>query len=388
MPQAEAAATVSVPVSVRGLPPDLQIAIIVDGNPEGTIPGGGTRSFKLAKDKPHTFQVDSAVEGQCSSFEGTTICTRFKCLNSIWNLDVIRTQACQMVPVCYEVYVCDSWGCRWDYYCAYEQQCWTQTELSEKGYAFQYYAEHEVMIVDEHGQNVHNWYKDGSSLSFSAQESVVITDERDRKERDTFQDWVVDGIRTESRTLTLGVDRPYYIMAEYGTETQYRVRVLSEFGDPVMDSPNGWYMKGDEATISVQKQVPLDGWMGALGGNRVFVAWHGSDGVESTEPKYTFEVQEPMKLNAEWRTDDSQPITIVVLVVLVALAVSISAFYWRWRTRPISSPSSPRMVSSVSVQPSEYVPTQLPDAGMQVCFGCGSPVPSDSAACPRCGKPI
>jgi hypothetical protein len=33
--------------------------------------------------------------------------------------------------LCYEVWYCESWDptwCWWDYYCTYEQQCWTTTE--------------------------------------------------------------------------------------------------------------------------------------------------------------------------------------------------------------------------------------------------------------------
>jgi len=187
-----------------------------------------------------------------------------------------------------------------------------------------------VLVEDRHGQNVDNWYKQDSQDSFSAKESVVTRDESNVKERDVFQDWMVNGVPMETRTLTLRVDKPYYVRAEYRVETEYRVRISSEFGTPSMDNPKGWYMKGQEATVSIEREIPLEGWMGALGGKRVFNGWTSQTGLESRTPTFTFEVDEPKRLQAEWRTDDSQPMTILaalVIVIIVFVILVIALLY-------------------------------------------------------------
>jgi hypothetical protein len=327
-PQA-AAATVSIPITVKGMPSSVQVSVIVDGSQQGTIPGGGTKSFKVDKSKAHTFQVDSEIKGHCSSYENREVCSRHKCENSVWNLDVVSTQNCQTVPVCYEVWYCDPWNpgwCWWDYYCNYEQQCWTSTELTDKGHTFEFYTEHEVAVSDVHGQNVDNWVRDGGSITLSAQQSVATIDESDVKEKDVFQAWIVNGARMTSRDLPLKIDKPYYAKAEYATETQVRVKVTSDYGNPTVDNPDGWYMKGHEATVSIEKELPADGVMGALGGRRIFVAWRSPQGVESKEPTFTFSVQQPTTLRAEWRADDSMPITILSalgIIIIAALAVFV-----------------------------------------------------------------
>lgn len=326
VPQAVAVATFSVPISIKGLPSTLSTTIIIDGKQSGTIPGGGSKSFQVDKKSGHTFEVDAEIKGSCSSYQGTSVCTRYRTPNNVWTVEIIKQQECHMVPVCYQVYVCDCCCCWWETYCGYEQQCWTTTELSEKGHTFEYYGEHEVAISDRHGQNVDNWYKDGADLNISTEQYAVTKDEADIKERDIFRNWIVNGVPMESKTLALKVDKPYYLTAEYETETQYGIKVSSEFGNPTMDKPKGWYMKGEEATISIQKEIPTEGWWGALGGKRVFVGWRSDTGVQSSLPTFAFVVEEPTTLRAEWRADDWMPITILSalgIIIIAALAVFV-----------------------------------------------------------------
>ena len=357
-PQA-AAATVSIPITIKGMPSSVQVSVIVDGSQQGTIPGGGTKSFKVDKSKAHTFQVDPEIKGQCSSYENREVCSRHKCENNVWNLDVVSTQTCQTVPVCYDVWYCDPWNpgwCWWDYYCTYEQQCWTSTELTDKGHTFEYYTEHEVAVSDVHGQNVDNWVRDGGSITISAQQSVATIDESDVKEKDVFQAWIVNGARMTSRDLPLKVDKPYYAKAEYATETQFKVKVSSEFGNPTIDHTEGWYMRGQEASVSIEKELPAEGFMGMLGGRAVFVAWRSPQGVESKDPTYTFTVQEPKSLVAEWKTDNSQPMTILAGIAgAIVVLVVIFALY---RTGRLSRPSPPPPAAAAKAEPTELEKTQ------------------------------
>ena len=329
-PRPVAAATISIPITIKGLSPQLSTSLTIDGKDVGMIPGGGTKSFKVDKSTAHTFQVDPEIKGFCTSYEGRDVCNRFVNSNNVWTLDVISTQNCQTVPVCWDYYYyCDYWGyCWYQPYCTYQQQCWTTTELAEKGHTFAYDVENQVVVVDPHGQNTDTWQKVDQSVSLTAEKFVVTRDESNVKERDVFVHWVVNGAPMEGNTLTMKSDKPLFIRAEYRTEASYRVRGSSEFGNPTMDSVDGWYMKGQEATISVEKEVPSEGIMGALGGKEVFVAWRSPRGVESRDPTYAFTVQDATSLQAQWRTDDSQPMTILgALVVLVVVVLAILALY-------------------------------------------------------------
>jgi len=331
----------------------LSTNVIVDGKQMGTIPGGGTKSFKVDKSSAHTFEVESEIKGSCTTYEGRSICSRFMNPNNVWTLDVISTQNCQMVPVCYNAYwYCDPWGvCWWEPWCTYEQQCWTTTELSEKGHVFDYHVEHQVVVADVHGQNTNTWSKVDTDISLSADQFVVTKDENDIKEQDVFVAWVVNGAPTDSRTLTLKVDQPYLIRAEYRTETRFRIRVSSEFGSPTMDNLDGWYVKGREATVSVEKEVPAEGLMGTLGGRRLFLAWVSPRGVESKSPTFTFAVEQPMTLEATWKADDSQPMMIIgAIIVIIAAAVLVFGLY---RTGRLFRKAPPPPPTEVKVEPTD-----------------------------------
>jgi len=85
--------------------------------------------------------------------------------------------------------------------------------------------------------------------------------------------------------------------------------------------PDGSYIKGHEATVSIEKELRADGFMGALGGRRIFAAWRSPQGIESKDPTFTFAVQQPTTLRAEWRADDSMPITILSALGIIIIAV-------------------------------------------------------------------
>jgi hypothetical protein len=387
-PRAVAASTFTIPISIKGLPPELSSAISVDGKPSGTIPGGGVKSYTVDKKSSHTFQVDAEIKGACQTYEGKTVCTRYKSPNNVWTVDIVKTRECSLVPVCYEVWYCDCCCCWWDYVCTMQEYCYSESELSEKGHTFEYYTEHQVMISDVHGQNIDKWYKDGADLSLTATESVVITDQSDVKEQDIFQKWMVNGVPSEGKILTFKVDEPYYIEADYQKEIQYKISVSSPYGNPVMDNSKGWYMKGQDASVSVEKDLPMEGLMGALGGKEVFVAWHSAKGIESRDPTFAFAVEEPTKLRAEWKEDYTLPTIIaVILVVLIALILVIFGLYRRKRIFAPLRAGTPGPSIIQAPSPPSYVAPHVTGTGARMCFGCGAVVPAGSTSCPRCGKP-
>jgi hypothetical protein len=192
-----------------------------------------------------------------------------------------------------------------------------------------------MVVSNIHGDNVNEWVKDGSTVSFFAKEVVPIRDESSVKERDVFQYWSVNGQPNENNAITLLVNKPYVAKAYYGKEREYRVRVDSEYGHPAMDKPNGWYRKGEDATVSVEPEIPLEGWKGAWGGKRVFTAWYSGEGLESRSPTYVFTVEEPKNLRAEWKIDESKPMMYlyILITVVVAAIVALIVFLLYWTGR-------------------------------------------------------
>ena len=327
-PRPVAAATIGIPITIKGLSPQLSTSVIVDGKQQGTMAGGGTKSFNVDKSKAHTFEVDAEIKGNCATYEGTDVCTKYSNSNNVWTLDTISTENCQEVPVCYDTYYyCDYYGyCWYEPYCTYENQCWTTTELADKGHTFAYTVEQEVVVNDLHGQNTDTWQAVDSNVNLSAGQPVVLIDDSTTKARDIFVRWVVNGAPMQGNTIALKADKPLYIKAEYETETSFKVRLSSDLGNPTTDSPDGWYTKGKEATVSIEQEVPSSGIMGALGGRAIFVAWHSPQGIESKEPTYTFSVQGPVLLVAEYRFDNTTPMIIIAaLAGLIIVAVAVVA---------------------------------------------------------------
>ncbi|MEM3061263.1 MAG: hypothetical protein QW265_02505, partial [Candidatus Bathyarchaeia archaeon] len=227
----------------------------------------------------------------------------------------VQKEVTELTPLWNWIYVCNNTFCRWIPYITYGYQTRAITELAERGHTFEYYIEHELLVADPHGMNSREWLKDGSDVSLSAKEVVPIKDKKD--ERDIFQYWSINGVPNEANSISLKMSKPYVVKAVYGRE--YRVKVSSEFGHPALDESEGWYGEGEEATVSVEQELPLEGLMGFLGGKRIFDGWYSDGGLESRMAKFTLVVDEPKSLRAEWRTDITMPI--VILIVLIILAV-------------------------------------------------------------------
>jgi len=296
IPASEAAAgTIGIPITIKGLSPELYVTVIVDGQSRGTIPGGGSKTFNVNGSTSHTFEVDAEIKGNCATYEGTDVCTKYANSNNVWTLDVISTQNCQQVPVCYDTYYyCDAYGnCWYEPYCTYEQQCWSTAELIEKGHTFAYTVEQEVVVNDLHGRKTDTWLAVGSNVALSTNEFVVTRNDSSVKERDVFVRWLVNGAPMEGRTLTLKADKPLFIKAEYQTETEYRLTVYnSPFGAGQIllnpSSPDDWYSAG--ASIQVTAGVVTSGY--------VFSHWElDGTNVGTTQP-YSLVMDSPHQLTA------------------------------------------------------------------------------------------
>jgi hypothetical protein len=326
----------AVTICVEGLPPEVSTNIYVDGKPVGSLQDSGCRRFVISKKEGHTFCVDEEVKGASYTYEGITVSTRYKCAGKCWSVEPVeKERVCEYIPVCTYVWVCNC-ICGWDYVCYMSYQChYEEKVVGEQSYTFKYYAEHQIGVNNPHGDNFVEWAKEGTSVSLYAQEVVSLVDEKRVKERDVFQYWSVNGRPNKSNAITLLVDRPYVAKAYYEKEEEYKIRVYSDYGHPAMDEASGWYMKGEEATISIEPEVPLEGWKGAWGGKRVFAGWFSEEGLESRNPTYTFEVESAKDFRAEWTIDDSKPMMYlyILIAVIVAAAVALTIFFLYWTGR-------------------------------------------------------
>ena len=387
VPQPVAAATISIPVTIKGLSPQLSVSMTIDGKNVGTIPGGGTKTFNVDKSKSHTFEVGTEIKGNCATYEGTDVCTRYSNSNNVWTLDVISTQNCQEVPVCYDTYYyCDYYGYCWYVpYCTYENQCWTAAELSEKGHTFAYTVEQEVVVNDIHGQSTDIWKAVDSNVALSANEFVVTRNDSNVKERDIFVRWLVNGAPMEGRTLTLKADKPLFIKAEYQTETEYHLTVSAspfEVGQISLNpsSSDYWYSAGASIQVTAVVLTP----------SHVFSYWE-LDGTDvGAAQTYSLVMDSPHQLTAvfsvvgivttetttrsstETTHNQSQPpegpsplFTASILVAAVSVAALVALGISRSR-RSHAVPPSPRICSSCGFENPPYT--------RAFCVNCGSPL--------------
>lgn len=321
------AATTLITISVKGLPPEYSTELIIDGKPIGVIRGGENKRVEVDKKSSHVIQVDKEVRGALINYEGVIVGTRYLCPGNLWNIELVFREVTEVVPVWYRVLIRNDSSYYWDYYVTYEYRTRLISDLVEKGHVFEYIMEHEVYVMDPYGVKSIEWVKDGESIILSAKNLIVIKDEPNVKERAIFKNWIVNGILIENNVIPLKIDKPTVAIAEYIFETKYKVNVYSEFGTPLLSKPDGWYFKGEDATVSIEPEISMKGWKGIFGGKIVFNGWYSEKGLESKSVTFNFVVDEPKNLEVKWVIDESRPIIIVLTLTSLVIAVFIFILY-------------------------------------------------------------
>ncbi|MBS7655329.1 hypothetical protein KEJ50_02365 [Candidatus Bathyarchaeota archaeon] len=320
-------ATTLITIFIKGLPPDYSTEIIIDGKPVGFIQGGEVKRFEVNKKSSHVFQVNKEVKGSLVNYEGLIVETRYICPGNTWNLELVYKDVTELVPIWYWFLVRDDSYHYWDYYLTYEYRTRTITELAEGGHIFEYFIEHELYVMDPYGLKFTGWFKEGSDTILSAKNVVIIKDEANIKERAVFKSWIINGVPVENNIIPLKIDKPIVAIAEYKHEIEYKVNVYSEFGHLSLNKPEGWYVKGEEAIVSIESEISLEGWKGALGGKRVFNGWYSEKGLESKNAVFKFIVEESKNLQAEWVVDESKPIiSILALIILIVVILGFMLY--------------------------------------------------------------
>ena len=188
------------------------------------------------------------------------------------------------------------------------------------------------------------WYNVGDTPTLNSA-SQPIGDSSSRLE---FQGWSVDGQSNQSgSTLTVNMDAPHSVTAEYGQ--QYYLNVLSDQGVPY---GQGWYDAGSTAQISVSTPIST-----SYGVSIVFNGWQGD--IQSNSQTTSVQMNRPMTAIASWRTDSTVLyLTIAAGIIAILVAAAIIAFAVAGRGRSGNSPNPQATPQATHSEPtSEPQPT-------------------------------
>jgi hypothetical protein len=145
-----------------------------------------------------------------------------------------------------------------------------------------------------------------------------------------FVDW---SDQSNSSTRLVSVGNNLTLKANY--QLQHELEVYTPFGTA---TGGGWYFGNTDATISVTPtSVPLDGFMGWLGGRHVFDHWSGA--CNTTAAQCDVLMDSPKSAIAVWRVDWT--LTIIVAIIL-AVSTTCVAVLRRKRSTSTSLKKSKR----------------------------------------------
>ncbi|MEM2841620.1 MAG: hypothetical protein QXN62_08700 [Candidatus Bathyarchaeia archaeon] len=284
---------VPVTISVEGVPSQYSTTLKVDDSSACTIPGGGTVYVEVNWRVAHIFTVQSYVEG----IEGE----RFHCPANSWYLE--RFSAL--------------------------------TREVKAANTFTYNVEYLLSVSSPYGDatKISGWYPKGSSVTLSTPNIVEVS----TGIREVFDSWTLDRSLIKNSTTDIVLNSSVEAKAEYHKE--YYLQVRSDYGTP---SGSGWYKEGSIANIEVEKELPSEGFMGFLGGKRIFDGWSGD--VASRVNAADVKMDSPKTVSAKWREDYSRPHTILALTAIIIVVTSIAIY--RSSTAIISKRTPPPEESS------------------------------------------
>jgi hypothetical protein len=254
-------ATVS--VSVEGLPSQYGAELTVDGSPSGKIRGGATLQVEVDLRISHTLSVTSYVEGSGGE--------RFYCADNTWRLESSSQP----------------------------------TEGVKISKTFHYATQYLLKVSTPYGEAAKNsgWHNKDTPVYLSTPEIVEVA----QGIRDVFDAWNINGRQEKGSTINIVLNKPLEAKADYHRE--YYLTVRSEYGNP---SGGGWFREGSTATVKVEKEMSMQGFIGFLGGRRVFERWSGDVSSESNIVNVYLDC--PKTLVATWREDYTIPYMVAALI--------------------------------------------------------------------------
>ena len=214
------------------------------------------------------------------------------------------------------------------------------------------------------------WYDEGTSVTTGTATAVIPSGSATQY---VFKTWLVDGAAKLGNPVTLVMDAPHTVTAEY--KVQHKLTVNSQYGTT---SGSGWYDAGSTAEFSVTSSVPESGIMGSLGVKYVFQGWTGDS--SAATPGSTILMDSPKTVTALWTKDYTQFYTItgaiagIVIALMVVLIVLL-------RRKPKAPPAA---YEAPSAPPPPAQP--LEKAAARYCMHCGAELAPDATYCRKCGQ--
>ncbi|MEM2841235.1 MAG: carboxypeptidase-like regulatory domain-containing protein [Candidatus Bathyarchaeia archaeon] len=260
-----------VSVSVDGLPPQYVAELTIDGSPSGKIRGGSTLQVEVDLRIGHTISVAPYIEG--------TRGERFYCADNTWHLES-SDQPIEGVRA-------------------------TKT--------FHYTTQYLLAVSTPYGEAAKNsgWHNKDTLVHLSTPEILEVA----QGVRDIFDYWNVNGEQEKGSTINIVLNKPLEAKAEYHRE--YYLTVRSEYGNP---SGSGWFREGYTAMVKIEREAPMQGFVGFLGGRRVFEGWSGD--VSSESNVVNIYVDGPKTLVATWREDYTTPYVVAALIIITIFALA------------------------------------------------------------------
>jgi len=271
--------TYDVSLSLSGVPPDVSVALKVDGNPQGTIGGSEIKKLSFKVDTQHSISVDQYAPGQAG--------VRYFCSLNTWNVGSAGSKIFE-----------------------YETQYQLTVTTDPDG----------VTQVTGSG-----WYKSGSPVQIG---QVPDTLSGPAGTRYVFKGWKIDGAQLSGNQISVTMDAPHNVVAMY--ETQYQLIVDSAYGNP---QGSGFYASGSTATFSVTTPVGLII-------QQVFVNWDGD--FTGTSPTGSIEMTKPARVHANWGTSYFQ-LYILLAVLGVAIVAIFLLRRRRQGAAPPTTKPTPEM---------------------------------------------
>jgi Divergent InlB B-repeat domain len=152
------------------------------------------------------------------------------------------------------------------------------------------------------------WFNEGATASISVPSQNASLNSGAQF---VFTGWTVDGNSQAGPTLSLQMNAPHTVVAQY--KQQYYLTVQSEQGSV---PGSGWYDAGSNVPITAS--TPPSQMFGV---NYVFNGWQGS--TQSSSQSTTVLMNGPMTVTATWRTDYT--VLYVTLGAIIAI-IAVAAF--------------------------------------------------------------
>ena len=166
------------------------------------------------------------------------------------------------------------------------------------------------------------WYNAGDTATLTAPSLNVGGSDGSRL---LFSGWSVDGNNQAGSPLSLQMNAPHTVTAQY--KQQYYLTVSSDRG---VTSGSGWYDAG--TTVPINVSTPPGP---SFGVNFVFNGWQG--GVTSSSQSTQVVMDGPKTVTATWRTDST--VLYVTIAAFIVAILLVAGFFFKSQRRSDTSSS-------------------------------------------------